>query len=163
MASSFSFDIVSDFDYQELVNAIDQAQREIDTRYDLKDSKTEIDLKQEEIIINTASQFTLDAVMTIIQTKASKRLISLKIFDPGTVESASGARVRQTVKLKKGIDQEIAKKVSKAIRDGVPKVQVSIQGDALRVTGKSKDDLQLAMQFVKQGDWPADFQFTNYR
>jgi cyclic-di-GMP-binding protein len=163
MASTFSFDIVSEFDYQELVNAIDQAKREIETRYDLKDSKTEIELKPEEININTASSFTLDAVMTIIHTKASKRNISLKIFDPGTTESASGARIRQTIKLKKGIEQDIAKKVSKAIRDELPKVQASIQGDTLRVTAKSKDDLQAVMQLVKQGDWPTAFQFTNYR
>lgn len=163
MAASCSFDVVSDFDYQELVNAIDQTRRDIGTRYDLKDTKTEIDLNPTEITIETQSDFSLEAIVTILQTKATKRDLSLKIFDYGTVESASGSRVRQVIKLKKGLNQEIAKKISKAIRDEFPKIQPSIQGDALRVTSKSKDDLQLVIQFLRQGDWPVALQFTNYR
>lgn len=163
MAATFSFDIVSDFDRQELVNAIDQSQREIQSRYDLKDTKTTMELLDESIVVNTDSEFTLDAVHTILQTKSAKRNLSLKIFDYGKVESASGNRVRQEIKLKKGISQEIAKKISKLIRDEFKKVQASIQGDAVRVSAKSKDDLQEVMQRVKQEDLPVALQFTNYR
>ncbi|MEY3868269.1 MAG: hypothetical protein RLZZ338_2160 [Cyanobacteriota bacterium] len=163
MAATFSFDIVSDFDRQELVNAIDQTQREIQSRYDLKDTKTTMELLEESIVVNTDSEFTLDAVHTILQTKSAKRNLSLKIFDYGKVESASGNRVRQEIKLKKGISQEIAKKISKLIRDEFKKVQASIQGDVVRVSAKSKDDLQEVMQRVKQEDLPVALQFTNYR
>jgi cyclic-di-GMP-binding protein len=163
MAATFSFDIVSDFDRQELVNAIDQTQREIQSRYDLKNTKTTMELLDESIVVNTDSEFTLDAVHTILQTKSAKRNLPLKIFDYGKVESASGNRVRQDIKLKKGISQEIAKKISKLIRDEFKKVQASIQGDAVRVSAKSKDDLQEVMQRVKQEDLPVALQFTNYR
>lgn len=163
MASTCSFDIVSDFEWQELVNAIDQANREIKARYDLKDTKTEIKLESTEITISTDSEFTLDAVHNVLQTKAVKRKLSLKIFDYGTIESASGNRVRQAIKLQKGIDAELAKKISKLIRTDYKKVQASIQGDVVRVSSKSKDDLQQVMQDLKQEDWPVALQFTNYR
>lgn len=163
MASTCSFDIVSDFEWQELVNAIDQANREIKARYDLKDTKTEIKLDPTEIIISTDSEFTLDAVHNVLQTKAVKRKLSLKIFDYGTIESASGNRVRQAIKLQKGIDTELAKKISKLIRTDYKKVQASIQGEVVRVSSKSKDDLQQVMQDLKQEDWPVALQFTNYR
>lgn len=163
MASTYSFDIVSDFDYQELVNAVDQANRDIISRYDLKDTKTTVELGKETITINTDSEFTLDAVHTILQTKAAKRNLSLKIFDYGKVESASGNRVRQEITLKKGISQEIAKQISKLIRDEFKKVQASIQGDAVRVSAKVKDDLQAVIQRLKQEDYPVALQFTNYR
>ncbi|KGF71588.1 hypothetical protein DO97_17205 [Neosynechococcus sphagnicola sy1] len=163
MASTFSFDIVSDFDRQELVNAIDQTVREIQARYDLKDTKTVLELGEESIVVNTDSEFTLDAVHTLLQTKAAKRNLSLKIFDYGKIESASGNRVRQEIKLKQGISQEVAKQITKLIREEFKKVQGSIQGDAVRVSAKSKDDLQGVMQHLKQEDWPVALQFTNYR
>ncbi|MEM6426347.1 MAG: YajQ family cyclic di-GMP-binding protein [Cyanobacteria bacterium P01_C01_bin.73] len=163
MASSFSFDIVSDFDRQELVNALDQVRREIISRYDLKDTKTEVELSDDLITIETNSEMTLQSVHGVLQTKAAKRNLSLKIFDFGKIESASGNRVRQEVTLQKGISQDIAKKITKLIRDNLKKVQASIQGDAVRVSGKSKDDLQTAMQLVKQEDWPVALQYTNYR
>ncbi len=164
MASSYSFDIVSDFDRQELVNAVDQSVREINSRYDLKDTKTTVELGDEAITVNTDSEFTLDAVHTILQTKAAKRNLSLKIFDYGKVESASGNRVRQEIKLKKGISQEIGKQISKLIRDEFSKkAQASIHGDAVRVSSKSKDDLQVVFQRLKQEDLPVALQFTNYR
>jgi cyclic-di-GMP-binding protein len=163
MADNFSFDVVSDFDRQELVNALDQARREIQTRYDLKDTKTEIDLGETSITILTDSEFTLDAVTTILMTKAAKRNLSQKIFDPGKIETASGNRVRQEITLRQGIAQELAKQLSKLVRDEFKKVQVSIQGDSLRVTSKSKDDLQLVMQRLKQEDLLVALQFTNYR
>ncbi|HEY9630094.1 MAG TPA: YajQ family cyclic di-GMP-binding protein [Coleofasciculaceae cyanobacterium] len=163
MASNFSFDVVSDFDRQELVNAVDQTTREIIARYDLKDTKTTVELGADAIVINTDSEFTLDAIHTILQTKAAKRDLSLKIFDYGKIESASGNRVRQEIKLRKGISSEIAKQISKLIRDEFKKVQGSIQGDAVRVSAKSKDDLQLVMQRLRQEDYPLALQFTNYR
>jgi cyclic-di-GMP-binding protein len=163
MASTFSFDIVSDFDRQELVNALDQTNREIISRYDLKDTQTTVELAEDKITINTASEMTLDAVHDMLQSKAIKRNLSLKIFDYGTIESASGNRIRQEVTLKKGISQEIAKQVSKLIRDEFKKVQPSIQGDIVRVTAKDKDELQGVMQRLKQEDLPVALQFTNYR
>ena len=163
MASTYSFDIVSDFDRQELVNTVDQTVREIQSRYDLKDTKTTLELKEESINVNTDSEFTLDAIHTILQTKAAKRNLSLKIFDYGKVESASGSRVRQEIKLKKGISQEIAKQINKLIRDEFKKVQSSIQGDSVRVSAKSKDELQLIIQRLKEEDYPVALQFTNYR
>jgi hypothetical protein len=163
MASTFSFDIVSDFDRQELVNAIDQTKRDVSSRYDLKDTNTEIELGADAIVINTDSEFTLDSVHTVMQQRAAKRNLSLKIFDYGKIESASGNRVRQEIKLKKGISQDIAKQITKIIRDEYKKVQGSIQGDAVRVSAKSKDDLQAVMQRMKQEDFPVALQFTNYR
>lgn len=163
MASSFSFDVVSDFDRQELVNALDQTEREVISRYDLKDTKTTIDLGEDAITINSDSEFTLQAIHTILQTKAAKRSLSLKIFDYGKIESASGNRVRQEIKLRKGISTELAKQISKLIRDEFNKIQASIQGDAVRVSAKSKDELQLVIQRLKQEEFPAALQFTNYR
>jgi uncharacterized protein YajQ (UPF0234 family) len=163
MASTYSFDIVSDFDRQELVNALDQARREITTRYDLKDTKTKLDLGETSITVETDSEFTLQTIHTVLQTKAAKRQLSLKIFEYGEIESASGNRVRQEITLKKGIDKEIAKTMTKLIRDNLKKVQSSIQGDAVRVAAKSKDDLQAAIQVIKEEDWPVALQFINYR
>jgi hypothetical protein len=163
MASTFSFDIVSDFDWQELVNTVDQTEREIKSRYDLKDTQTTLELNKESITVNTDSEFTLDAVQTILQMKAAKRNLSLKIFDYGKVESASGNRVRQEINLRKGIDPEVAKQICKQIRDEFKKVQTSIQGNAVRVSAKSKDELQQVIQLLKQEDWPMALQFTNYR
>ncbi|MBW4471078.1 MAG: YajQ family cyclic di-GMP-binding protein [Stenomitos rutilans HA7619-LM2] len=163
MAASFSFDVVSEFDRQELVNAIDQTTREIQSRYDLKDTKTTLELGETTITVSTDSEFTLDAIHTLLQMKAAKRNLSLKIFDYGKVESSSGNRVRQEITLRKGISQEIAKKITKLIRDEFNKVQGSIQGDAVRVSAKSKDDLQAVMQRLKQEELPVALQFTNYR
>jgi uncharacterized protein YajQ (UPF0234 family) len=163
MASTYSFDVVSEFDRQELVNAIDQTMRTINSRYDLKDTQTTVELSDDFITIQTASEMTLNAVHDTLQAKATKRDLSLKIFDYGPIESASGNRVRQKITLKKGISQEIAKQISKQIRDECKKVQASIQGDAVRVSAKDKDDLQTVIQLLKQSDYPVALQFTNYR
>lgn len=163
MASSFSFDIVSDFDRQELVNALDQARREVNSRYDLKDTQTKLDLGETSITIETASEMTLEAVKDVLHQKAAKRNLSLKIFDYRDIEAATKNRVRQEISLKKGIEQDLGKKISKLIRDNLKKVQASIQGDSVRVSAKSKDDLQAAIQLIKSEDWPVALQFTNYR
>lgn len=163
MASTYSFDIVSDFDRQELVNTVDQTVRDIKSRYDLKDTQTTLELGEQAITVNTDSEFTLESIHTILREKAAKRQLSQKIFDFGNVESASGNRVRQEITLKKGISQEIAKQISKLIRDEFKKVQASIQGEAVRVSAKSKDDLQVVIGRLKQEDFPVALQFTNYR
>ena len=163
MASTYSFDIVSDFDRQELVNAIDQVVRDIKSRYDLKDSKTTVELGEQAITIHSDSEFTLESVHTVLREKAAKRNLSQKIFEFGKIDSASGNRVRQEITLKKGISQEIAKQISKLIRDEFKKVQASIQGDSVRVSAKDKDDLQVVIQRLKQEDYPVALQFTNYR
>ena len=163
MASQFSFDIVSTFDRQELRNAVDQASREIDTRYDLKDTRTEVKLGEREITVNTASQTSLQAVRDILESKAIRRGLSLKIFDYGKEEEASGGRMRQTITLKEGIPDELAKQISKRIRDNYKKVTPQIQGDAVRVQAKNKDDLQDVIQALKQEDFPVALQFVNYR
>ena len=148
MAESFSFDVVSDFERQELVNTLDQVKREISQRYDLKETDTSVDLDKEYIYIFTNSELTLNAVNDIIRQKAIKRNLSLKIFDFGEIEIVSGNKVKQTILLKQGIKQEIAKKISKNIRDQIKKINVSINGETLRVSSKSKNDLQLAIKLV---------------
>jgi len=148
MAESFSFDVVSDFERQKLVNTLDQVKREISQRYDLKMTNTEVDLDKENIFIITNSELTLNAVNDIIRQKAIKRNLSLKIFDYGEIENVSGNRVKQTILLKQGIKQEIAKKISKNIRDQIKKINVSINGETLRVSSKSKNDLQLAIKLI---------------
>ena len=150
MAESFSFDVVSDFDRQELVNTLDQVKREISQRYDLKGTDTSVDLEKENIFIITNSELTLNAINDIIRQKAIKRNLSLRIFDYGDVEVVSGNRVKQTIHLKQGIKQEIAKKISKSIRDQIKKINVSINGDALRFASKSKNDLQLAIKLISE-------------
>ncbi len=162
-SSSFSFDVVSDFDRQELVNALDQTEREVISRYDLKDTKTTLELGEDTITISSDSEFTLQAIHTVLQTKAAKRNLSLKIFDYGKIEAASGNRVRQEIKLQKGLSTELAKQISKLIRDEFKKIQPSIQGDSVRVSAKSKDELQLVIQRLKQEEFPAALQFNNYR
>ena len=148
MAESFSFDVVSDFERQELVNTLDQVKREISQRYDLKGTGTSVDLEKENIFIITNSELTLNAVNDIIRQKAVKRNLSLKIFDYGEIEMVGGNKVKQTILLKQGIKQEIAKKISKNIRDQIKKINVSINGETLRVSSKSKNDLQLAIKLM---------------
>ena len=163
--ASYSFDVVSDFDRQELVNTLDQVRRDVSQRYDLKDSGTEIVLEDSAVVITTASDMTLQAVEDILRAKATKRNLSLKIFDFQPAETVGGNRVQQTVQLKKGLSQELAKKMSKIVRDELKKVTVAIQGDSLRVTGKSKDDLQQVIQLLrsKEDELDEPLQFENYR
>lgn len=163
MASNFSFDVVSDFERQEMVNTVDQTRREIKNRYDLKDTKTTVELSDNEIAINADSEFTLNAVIDILRTKAAKRKLSQKIFVPGKIEAAGGDRVKQVITLQRGIPEDIAKKITKLIRSEFKKVQASIQGDVVRVSSKSKDDLQQVMQRLRQEEYPIELQFTNYR
>lgn len=163
MASNASFDIVSKFDEQELRNAVDQASREIRQRYDLKDTNTEIDLGDNEITINTATDYSLQAVTDTLESKILGRKLSLKILDYQQEEEASGGRMRQVIKLKQGIPDDVAKNISKQIRDEFKKVTPQIQGDTIRVQAKSRDDLQAVIQLLKGTDLPVALQFVNYR
>jgi uncharacterized protein YajQ (UPF0234 family) len=165
MAGELSFDVVSDFDRQELVNALDQATREYRTRYDLKDSGSEATLEGDRLLMRSASEFTLDAARAVLLEKAVRRGLSGKIFDFGKVEEASRGTVRQTATLRRGLSQEHAKEFQKLIRDRFPKLRSQIQGDALRVFGKSKDDLQGVIKALRERepDLPMPLQFTNYR
>jgi uncharacterized protein YajQ (UPF0234 family) len=161
--ASFSFDVVSDFDRQELVNTLDQVRRDVGQRYDLKDSATELVLEEGSLTITTASDMTLEAVVDVLRQKATKRDLSLKIFDFQPAEAVGGNKVKQQVLLRKGLSQELAKQLSKTVRDELKKVTVAIQGDSLRITGKSKDDLQQAIQLLKAQDVEVPLQFENFR
>lgn len=163
MASENSFDIVSKVDMQEVNNAINQAQKEIDTRFDFKNSKSSIALEKEEIALASDDEFKLQNVLDILQSKLTKRGISIKNLEYGKVEPASGATVRQKIKLKQGIGQDMAKKINTIIKDSKLKVQSQIQGDQLRVSGKSRDDLQRVMQLLKAAELPIELQFINFR
>ena len=163
MAADCSFDIVSQFDEQELVNALDQTRREVQTRYDLKDTKTEIARSQDAITILTDSSLTLKNVRDILESKAIRRQLSLKIFKPGKEENAAGGKVRQIIQLQQGLSPELAKEMSKHIRENFPKVRPQIQGDAIRVIAKSRDELQAVISLLKQKDYPVALQFINYR
>lgn len=167
MPNDFSFDVVSDFDRQELINAIDQALREIATRYDLKDSGSTVELEGNTIKLASASDMTLEAVRGVLLGKAARRGLSTKVFDFGKVEDAAKGTVRQTVTLRKGINQELAKEITKIVRDRLPKLKSQIQGDAVRVTGKNKDDLQAAIKELRAAEaernWTSPLQFINYR
>ncbi len=163
MANDCSFDIVSQFDEQELVNALDQTRREVQTRYDLKDTKTELAHSKENITILTDSSLTLKSVRDILESKAVRRNLSLKIFKPGKEENAAGNKVRQVIELQQGLSPELAKEISKYIRDTYPKVRPQIQGDAVRVTAKSRDELQAVIALLKQKDYPVALQYINYR
>lgn len=163
MASTFSFDIVSSYDHQEMKNAVDQTRREVGQRYDLKDTKTTIDEDSKKLTINTDSETSLNAVHDILESKLVRRGISLKILDYGTEEEASGGRIRQVVTLKEGISEDLAKQINKRIRDEFKKVNGQIQGDAVRVQAKSKDDLQAVINAFRDADYPVALQFVNYR
>ena len=165
MAGDVSFDVVSDFDRQELVNALDQARREVQTRYDFKGGLAEIELGKDELVLRVDSETRAKAVRDLIESKAIRRGLSLKIFDWGKVEPAGGTTFRQQVALRRGLPEDVAKKISKLIRDDFPKVKSQIQGDAVRVSGKSKDDLQRVIARLRDESdgYPVALQFENYR
>jgi uncharacterized protein YajQ (UPF0234 family) len=163
MSSENSFDICSKIDMQELNNAINQAEKEIETRFDFKGSKSSIKLEKEELVLVSDDEFKLQNVVDILQSKMAKRGISLKNLEHGKVEPAASTTVKQRITLKQGINQEQAKKINILIRDSKLKVTSQIQGDQIRVTGKSRDDLQKVMQLIKQADLPLELQFNNFR
>ncbi len=164
MAGENSFDIVSKVDLQEVRNAIDQATKEVRTRFDLKDSKSDIRLEGEEAIqLASADNYKLEAVTEILRQKLVKRGVSLKALTFGTIEQAAGSTVRQKVTLQQGIAGEKAKEIVRIIKDSKKKVQASIQGDTVRVSSKDRDALQEVIALLRGRDLGIDMQFTNYR
>ena len=166
MAKKSSFDVSTGVDLQEVDNAVNQAHKEIATRYDFKgtDCKIEFDRADGAIKLEADDEYRLTAVLQVVHEKLTRRSVPVKNLDQSGVEVGSLGRARQTVSLKQGIDQETAKKIVKAVKDhGFKKVQVQIQADELRVTSPSKDELQQAMIFLKGGDWGMELQFGNYR
>jgi uncharacterized protein YajQ (UPF0234 family) len=163
MAGDSSFDVVSDFDDMEMRNALDQVQREVQQRYDFKGVTYELTPSKTELVLLTDDEFRAKAIRELIESKAVKRGLSLKIFDWGKIEPAGGNKVRQHIKLRRGLDEDLARKLSKMIREEFPKSKPQIQGDAIRVFGKSRDDLQRVITRLKELDEPVALQFTNYR
>ena len=165
MAQENSFDVVSKIDIQELNNAIQQALKEVHTRFDLKDSKSNITLEEKDtkLVLESSGDYQLKAVTDILQAKMVKRGVSLKAMTYGAVEPASGGSVRQKVTLTQGIPGEKAKEMVQIIKNAKLKAQASIQGDVVRVSSKDRDTLQQAISLLKQQDLGIDLQFTNYR
>ncbi len=163
MAKDVSFDIVSQIDMQEVTNAVHQAQKEIEQRFDFKNSKSSISLDEEKLTLISDDEFKLQNVVDILESKLVKRQVSLKALEYGKVTSAAGDTVRQEVKLMQGIAQDKAKQINKVIKDSKTKVTSAIQGDQVRVTGKNKDDLQAVIGLLRKEDFGIELQFINYR
>ena len=163
MAKDASFDIVSEFDFQEMDNAINQTKKEIQTRYDFKGSKAEINLTKETITLTAENDSKINAMVDILQSKAIKRGLSIKIFDYGKIETTGGSMVKQVITLKQGINQDMAKKIVKDIKESGLKVQSQIQGEVVRVTAKNIDDLQTVIAKLKEKDLDIPLQFINFR
>ncbi len=160
-----SFDVVSKIDLNEVTNAIQQAMKEIIVRFDLKNSKSTIELneKDKKILLASADEFKLRAITEILETRLAKRGVPLKGLTPGEVIPAAGSSVRQEISIQTGIPIEKAREIVKKVKEAKLKVQASIQGDLVRVSGKNRDDLQAAIQLLKGQDFGIDMQFTNYR
>jgi hypothetical protein len=163
MAGEFSFDVVSEFDAQALRNALDQARREIATRFDFKGATAEITQEKDALAIVADSELRAKSIRELVETKAVRRGLSLKIFDWGEIEQAGGMKVRQHVGLRSGLPDDLARKVTKILRDEFPKAKGQIQGDAVRVSAKSKDDLQKVIARLRELDEAVPLQFSNYR
>ncbi|MBU1083080.1 YajQ family cyclic di-GMP-binding protein [Patescibacteria group bacterium] len=162
--ADFSFDIVSEIDRQELTNALDQVRKEITTRYDFKDVPVEIVNEKEQMVITTADDYKFKAVMEIIKSKFIRRGLSLGVLGEEKSEPASGGKMRITIKFVEGVDSEKAKQINKFIREKLPKVKTVIQGETIRVSSKSKDELQTVMDLLKNNQEIAiPLQFINYR
>jgi cyclic-di-GMP-binding protein len=163
MAAENSFDIVCKVDMQEVTNALDQARREVETRYDLKGVKNEVVLEEDDIVVTTADDLKLKAIVDILQSKLHRRGVPLKALTYGKVEDAAGSRRRQKITLQQGIPIEKAREIVKLIKETKVKVQAAIQEDQVRVTGKNRDDLQKIIALVKERDLGIAVQFMNYR
>lgn len=164
MAGDQSFDVVSDFDEQELRNALDQVRREAGTRFDFKGVTVDLTQAKTELVLVTDDEHRANAIKDLIESKAIRRGLSLKIFDWGKVEEAGGGKVRQHIGLRRGLSEEVAKRLTRLIREEFPKVKSQIQGDAVRVSGKSRDELQRVITRLRElDDLPVPLQFENYR
>ena len=163
MAGEITFDVVSDFDEQELRNALDQVRREVQQRYDFKGAHVDLVQEKERLVLVTDSDMRARAIRDLIESKAVRRNLSLKIFDWGEVLPAGGNKVRQEITLRRGLPDDLGRKLVKLIRDEFPKVQPRIQGDAIRVAAKSKDELQKVIVRLRELDEAVPLQFENYR
>jgi uncharacterized protein YajQ (UPF0234 family) len=163
MAQEFSFDIVSKTEMQEVANAVQQAQKELAQRFDFKGSKSSIEFAAEELTLVSDDEGKMRQLKDILENKLVKRKVSLKALDWSKLEAASLGTVRLKAKIVQGVESEKAKAIVKTIKDAKIKVQASIQGDQVRVTGRNKDDLQRAIALVKENDYGIPLQFTNYR
>lgn len=163
MPAGHSFDVVSEVDLQEVKNAVQQAGKEIHNRFDFKGSKTEIQLAEDHLELSSSDEYKLKSAMEVLKGKLVKRKVSLKALQPAEIESALGGTVKQRIDLQSGIPMEKAKEIVKLVKGTKLKVQAAIQGDQLRVTGKSKDDLQKIMQLLRDTDMDIHMEFTNYR
>jgi uncharacterized protein YajQ (UPF0234 family) len=158
-----SFDIVSQVDRQEIDNAVNQTRKEVAQRYDLKNTRTEIELERDEIRVVSDDEYKVKAVVDVLQSKMVRRGISLKALVYTDVEPASGGRARQTITVQQGIPIEEAREIVKLVKDSKLKVQAQIQADQVRVSGKKRDDLQAVIQLLKQQDLKWPLQYVNYR
>jgi uncharacterized protein YajQ (UPF0234 family) len=163
MSGEVSFDVVSEFDVQELRNALDQVRREVAQRYDFRGATVQLEQGRDELTLLTDDEFRAKAVRDLIESKAVRRGLSLKVFDWGAIEPAGGSKVRQHIALRRGLPDDLARKLAKLIRDEFPKVKNQIQGDAIRVSGKSKDELQRVITRLRDLDEVVELQFQNYR
>ena len=163
MAGDISFDVVSDFDEQELRNALDQVRREVQQRYDFKGAQVDLTQEKDRIVLVTDSEMRAKAIRDLVESKAVRRNLSLKIFEWGPIVPAGGNKVRQEIVLKRGLPDDLARKLVKQIRDEFPKVQPRIQGDAIRVASKSRDELQKVIAMLRELDEAVPLQFENYR
>lgn len=163
MANDASYDVVSNVDLQELSNAVNQAQKEISQRYDFKNSKSELTLNKDELVIITEDEYKLGAVIDVLQNKLIRRGVPIKNLVYGKIEPAAGALIKQQITIKQGIEVGTAKKITKAVKESKLRVQTQITGDSVRISSKSKDALQESMQLIKELDLDIELQFTNYR
>jgi uncharacterized protein YajQ (UPF0234 family) len=163
VAGEISFDVVSDFDEQELRNALDQVRREVQQRYDFKGAQVDLVQEKDRIVLVTDSDMRARAIRDLVESKAVRRNLSLKIFDWGEVLPSGGNKVRQEITLRRGLPDDLARKLVKLIRDEFPKVQPRVQGDAIRVAGKSRDELQKVIGRLRELDEAVPLQFENYR
>jgi uncharacterized protein YajQ (UPF0234 family) len=163
VSGEVSFDVVSEFDAMEMRNALDQVRRETAQRYDFRGATVDLEQGKDELVLVTDDEFRANAVKDLILSKAVRRGLSLKVFEFGPVEPAGGNKVRQKITLHHGLPEDLAKRLQKLIRDEFPKVKSQIQGDAVRVSGKSKDDLQRVIVRLRGLDEVVELQFENYR
>jgi len=163
VAQEYSFDVVSRYDPQELVNAVDQARREVATRYDFKGSESELTLEGQRIVLEGPSDFKLNAMLDILKSKLVKRQVPLKVLRPEKVQPAPKSRVRQVISLQAGISDDLARDLVKRIKGLTPRVQARIQGDSIRVSSREKDLLQAVIQHLRAVELPIALQFVNYR
>jgi cyclic-di-GMP-binding protein len=162
--AEFSFDVVSEYDHAELTNALDQTRREITTRFDFKNTDPSLEHKGDVLVLEASTEDRAKAILQVLQEKAARRGLSAKLFQAGEPKTVGRGRGQVEVKLNAGISDDLAKSLQKKVRDASPKVQVRIQGDQLRVTSKSKDDLQTVIKALREDESiPVPLQFTNYR